>query len=177
MATLAASVNLINTTTGNKTTAGMSCSVNDFIVVAAATSGATATSQISDSNADGGGPSGGAGYLAVQNAGRGGTDAYEMWIRTTPIRVAASTTFTRVPGASDTGGGLWVGRITGMEKFGLSGVRQSGKQVDGAAASTPTVTPNLGAILTTNLVVGSVWNATNPATMTPPTSASYTEDL
>lgn len=73
-----------------------------------------------------------------------------------------------------TGGGIAAFKATGMTKAGLTAIRQSAKQDNGAAAATPT--PVLGAAaLTTNALIGFVFNGTNPATMT--ARASWTESL
>lgn len=100
-------------------------------------------------------------------------DTMQAWVRRTPIQFATSTTFSHAPGTS-TGGGLAVLKVTGVSRSGLAAIRQSAIQSNQAAAGTPT--PALGGVaLTTNPIIGAVFNATSPATMTARGTPAYTE--
>lgn len=113
------------------------------------------------------------------------TSADTMWfyVRADAIQRAASTTWTLTPNASaDTGGGLQVFKITGMTLCSLAAVRsvagtaQASAINNGAAAGTPA--PVLGAAaLTGNPLIGAVFNATSPATMTAPTGFTESQDV
>lgn len=104
-----------------------------------------------------------------------GADRLTGYVRTSLITSAVSTIFTRAPGATS-GGGIAVYKITGIKVAGLTATPQWGSQANQAATGTPApalFTGNPPVI--TNPIIGAVFNATNPATMTP--RAGYTEDL
>lgn len=99
-------------------------------------------------------------------------DELGVYIRDRSI-AAVSTTFTFDPGAvTNTGGGLIVLEIVGLNQYTVTAVRQSGTQDNQAGGGTPT--PVLAAAArTTNPLIGAVFNATNPAGITP--RASWAE--
>lgn len=74
--------------------------------------------------------------------------------------------------ASDgaTGTVIFVFRVSGMTRTGLSAIRQFGLQDNGSASGTPTVSFNSGAALTGNPTLGCVGNSSSPAGMTAPTN-------
>lgn len=86
--------------------------------------------------------------------------------------VAQTVTFTPAGGPADTGVAISVLRVAGMQLAGITAIRQSAAQANGAAAGTP------GPVFTNpcmvgHTIIGAVGNRTNPATMTAP--ASWTE--
>ena len=155
-----------NTTSGTKTVAATPA-VGDLIVLVVAHSGNTATTAPTDNNAGGGGT-----YTLVNTAVKAtSADTMKVWVRNALITSATSTTFTTAPGTT-TGGGLVVLDIQGMDKVGSAAIVRSAIQSNQAAGGTPA--PVLGATPSiTNPIIGAVFNATNPATMTP--RANYTE--
>jgi hypothetical protein len=151
-----------NTTAGNKTYAANSTQAGQLIVVVCANSGRTTANPptITDNNDAWG-------QYDLVTAATKNTSADTMWlyIRRHFTTVSTPTTVTMAQ-SGDTGGGLWVYRLTSMKRCGLAAVRQSGKQ-DNQAAGTPSIT--LGqAILTTNPVVGSVMTGSNSTANTAP---------
>ena len=148
-----------DTSSGSKTVTATPA-VNDLIVIVAAHSGNSSAATPTDSQ--------GGTYTAVNSAVKASSaDRMGVFVRNSPIPSAVSTVFTHAPGTS-TGGGLAVHKVTGMTRSGSSAVRQSAKQ-DNQAAATPA--PVFGsAPLTTNPVLAALFNATNPATMTPRTN-------
>ena len=142
--------------------------LGDLIVIIAAYTGNVTTTAPTDNNADGHGT-----YTLVTSAlANTSVDRILMWVRADAVQRAASTTFTLAPGAT-TGGGLQVFKITGMT---TASVRRSGAQANGAAAGTPAAALGAAA-LTGNPLIGAVLNGTNPATMTPPTGFTESQDV
>jgi hypothetical protein len=170
MATVTFAGDTFTTTAGSKTLTATPA-VGDLIVVfVAATGVVTSTSYgVSDNNTDGHGT-----YLRITTALKAtSADGLAAFVRADPIQRAVSTIWTTSGDTASTGGGLAVWRINGLTLTALQAVRQSAVQSNQAAAGTPA--PVLGAAaLTGNPLVGAIFNATNPATMTPPTS--WTED-
>lgn len=165
-----------NTNAGNKAVTGGPGNINDFVVAICANSGRTTANAptMSDNNPDGLG--GSANWIQLRSQTKNASaDSLWVFVRRYGITDVTSTTWTMTQ-ASDTGGGLWVGGVSGMNRFGLGGVRQSAGQ-DNAAAGTPSVT--LGsAVLTGNCVLGAVFTTSNSTTNTaPPTSWSESVDL
>lgn len=78
--------------------------------------------------------------------------------------------------ASDaaTGTIIFVFRVSGMTRTGLSAVRQSGKGDNGAAFANPSASFS-GAALTGNPVLGCVGNSTSPGTISPTVTPGFTE--
>ena len=157
-----------STASGTKTVTATPA-VGDLIVIVTAHSGNTSAAPPTDNNTDGGGR-----YVEVTacaSLSQSSANQMRVWVRTQRIQSASSTVFTHAPGAS-TGGGLDVFNISGMVRSGLNAIRQGAQQSNQAASGTPT--PVLGSTsLTTNPLIGAVFNATSPATMTP--RASWTE--
>lgn len=102
-------------------------------------------------------------------------NADRLWCFVSNHFAAASSmtvTFTTGSGTA-TGASIAVYRIASMTRVGPDSIRQSAIVSGGAAAGTPAPAFTASA-LTGNPTLGSVGNATNPATVTPP--ASWTED-
>jgi len=157
-----------NTTSGTHTVAATPA-VGDLIVLVVANSGYTGSVLPTDNNPDAHGT-----YFLINSALKNSSaDLLQFYVREARIGVAASTTFTHAPGTT-TGGGLGVFKVTGITRSALLAIRQSAVQANQAASGTPT--PVFGsAALTTNPVLGAVFNGTSPATMTPRSSPAYTE--
>lgn len=159
-----------NTTAGNKTVA-ITPAVGELLIVVAANTGTTTDPTVTD---DRGGT-----YTRIAAASCAkATSADEMhfYVRDRPCQVELSHTITMNVGGAGTGGGAWAARISGMGKYGANAVRQATKQDNQAAAGTPTATFALP-ILAESLCVFAVFNATNPAGMTPPASFTEQEDV
>lgn len=101
-------------------------------------------------------------------------DTLYLFISNQPLATAGARTVTYgTASTSASGAVVTVYRLSGQSRFGASAARQSAVQSNQAAAATPA--PAFGvAVLTGNPTLGVVGNATNVATMTPPTS--WTED-
>lgn len=169
MATLVAATNTLNTNAGNKTNVTTPAR-DELIVIFTYKSGETTDPAVTDNNSDGFGTT--PGYVKITSGTRGGTDNFGVWVRQTLIGSNTSTTFTRTASA-DTGGGLSVCRVAGMFKEGADAVIRSGLQDNGTAATTPAPSWSSGdSANPSNLILGSIWNATNPAGMTQPTGYS-----
>jgi hypothetical protein len=93
------------------------------------------------------------------------------------LAAASSTTVTIscVGGATPSGSVLQVFTISGMTRLGSAAILQVGHVENQAAAGTPAIT-FANAVLTGNPVLGLVSNATNPATMTPPSTFTENND-
>ena len=150
-----------NTTSGTKTVTATPA-VGDLIVIIVAHSGSTSSVAPTDNNSSGT-------YTLINSAVKAtSADTMRVYVRDSLITSATSTIFTHAPGTT-TGGGLAVLKITGMEKVGSAAVRGSGKQDNQASATTPA--PVLSSTpRTTNPIITAVFNASNPANTTVPTS-------
>lgn len=157
-----------NTSSGTKTVTATPA-VGDLIVVVTAHTGNTSAALPTDDNSGGGGT-----YTLINSCVKASSaDTMRVFIRDGLIQSGTSTVFTHAPGTSS-GGGLAVFKVTGMTRASISAVRQSAIQSNQASGGTPT--PVFGAsVLTGNPVIGAVFNATNPAGMTPRSSPVYTE--
>jgi len=153
-----------DTASGSKTVTATPA-VGDLIVIVTAHSGNVSSATPTDNNSSGV-------YTTINSALKAtSADKLMIHIRNALIGAASSTVFTHAPGTS-TGGGLAVFKVTGMGKVGAAAAKQSAKQDNQAAAGTPS--PTFGATpQLVNAIIGAIFNATNPATMTP--RASYTE--
>lgn len=78
----------------------------------------------------------------------------------------------------DPSGGAVIGiyEVSGMTLTGLTARRQNAVQNNGVASSTPVVTFG-AAVSSSNPTIGAVFNGTNPAGLTPPTSWTESTDL
>ncbi len=160
----------VNTTSGTKTITATPA-VGDLILLIVANTGTTADITPTDNNSD---TLGNYSLLAgaVKNSS---ADGLQIFARNALIGSASSTVFTQAPGTT-TGGGLIALKVTGMARVGASAARQSATQSNQAASGTPT--PVLGlAASTINALVGAIFNATNPATMTPRSGWSERSDV
>lgn len=157
------------TVAGNKTSGAIStAAAGDLLVAVVVLSGTTAAPTVSDSQ--------GGSYVEVTGGGAlklSSVDAMRVFVATALLPATASTTLTMTSPGGDTGGGLTCYRVTGMSRSGLLAVRQAAKQQNHAAG---TPGPAFGvAALTGNSILGAVFNDTNPATMTAPTTPAMTE--
>lgn len=152
-----------NTTSGTKTVTATPA-VGDLVIIITAHSGNTSTAAPTDNKTGGT-------YTLVNTAVKAtSADTMKVWVRNNLITSATSTVFTHAPGTT-TGGGLVVIDCQGGDKAGSSAIVQSAIQSN-AAAGTPApvfgATPN-----SANAIIGAVFNARNPAALTPRTN--YTE--
>lgn len=170
MATVTLLGSSFTTTAGNKTVTATP-QVGDLIVVICANTGRT-TAQLPTLNDNGPAP----GYSTIASSTftkATSVDSGCAFVRNNLIQSATSHTWTMTQ-ATDTGGGLAVYAIRGCARTGTNAIKQAQVQNNGAAAGTPTVA--LGAaMLTGNVGIGAVFNATSPATMTP--RAAWTENV
>jgi hypothetical protein len=169
MATFVGSVTGFTTTSGTKTANLVSVQFGALIVVFAANTGQTATPTVTDANSDGLGA-----YTEITSALKN-TSADKMFVftRNALVGVVENTLVTMTPGTT-TGGGLEAIQISGMTRVGAAAIRQSAREENQAAAGTPTPVFSVAA-LTENLCLGAVFNASNPAAMTPRGSPVWTE--
>lgn len=140
--------------------------VNDLIVIIRANTGNTSSATPTDTASGS--------YAKITTALKAtSVDLMEVYIRTTLITSAVSTTFSDAAGVT-TGGGIAVLKVTGMTKLGAAAAIRSGVEANFGAGGTPAPffpqTPSLN-----NPIIGAIFNATSPATMTPRTG--YTELL
>lgn len=159
-----------NTTSGSKTVTATPA-VGDLIVIVVAHSGSTTSVAPTDNNSGGGGT-----YTLVNTAVKAtSADTMQIWVRNNLITSATSTVFTQAPGTT-TGGGLVVVDVQGMGKVGSASFRQSAIQSNQASGGTPA--PVLGTTPRSyNPIIGAVFNASNPATLTPRTNYTEIADL
>jgi len=157
-----------DTSTGTHTVTATPA-VGDLIVIVCANSGTTTSPTVTDNNSSGT-YSEITGASALKNTS---ADKGFIFVRTAKIPAANSTIFS-VTGASSTGGGLVVLKVTGTPYAGLGAIRQAAKVENQAGSSTPTPVFSVAA-KTTNPVIGYVFNGTSPATLTPRSSPAYTE--
>ena len=165
---MAITVSLLGTPTfttasGTKTVTATPA-VGDLIVIITAHSGNTSTAAPTDNQTGGT-------YTLINTAVKAtSADTMKAWVRDNLITSATSTVFTHAPGTT-TGGGLVVIKCVGMDKAGASAVVRSAIQSN-IASGTPA--PVLGATPSSaNAIVGAVFNASNPAALTP--RSGYTE--
>lgn len=152
-----------NTNSGTKTNTSTPA-VGDLVVIIAGNTGNVATPTVSDNNADGLGA-----YTMVASARKAASaDRVTVWVRNALVGSATSTTWQQVPGAS-TGGFILIFALSGMTATGALAVRQIAVQEDQTAGGTPAPT-FASAALGINTLLGVIFNATNPATMTKPAS-------
>lgn len=156
-----------NTTSGTHTVVATPA-VGDLIVIIRANTGNVVSHAPTDTAS-------GSYSLATSALKATSADLMEVWVRNSLITSATSTTFSDAPGTT-TGGGLTVFKVTGMFLTGANAVRQVATQANQATAATPAPVFS-SAVLTSNPVIGAVFNATSPATMTPRTGYTETTDL
>ena len=156
-----------NTTSGTHTVTATPA-VNDLIVIIRANTGNVVSTAPTDNNGSGT-------YTLVSSALKlSSSDLMEVWVRNSLIGAASSTTFTDAAGTT-TGGGLAVLKVTGMTLTGAAAARQNAVQSNKTTAIPAPVFTS--APLTTNPVIGAVFNGTSPATMTPRTSFTELVDV
>lgn len=172
MAAIGTSFNIFNTNaTDPKTATLTAATAGDLIVIVCAYTGQTAAPVITDDQSGT--------YTEVLGGALKNASADAAWIFIRDALLPATqSTIVSAARASTTGGGMVIFRVSGMTRVGTDAVRnwattpQRGKQENQAASGTPA--PALpAAALTGNPTLGFVFNATNPATLTP--NASWTE--
>jgi hypothetical protein len=165
MATVTQAGITFNTTAGDKTVVATPA-VNDLIVVVAAATGPTGSLGCTDNNSSGT-------YTLIEFQVQNGiANPLCLLVRTALITSASSTTWTTSGESASSGGGLVVYRVSGMTRTGASAVKTHGGN---NAASTTTPAVALGAAaLTGNALIGAVFNATNVAGVTQP--STWTQD-
>jgi len=152
-----------NTTSGTHTVTATPA-VGDQIIIVTASTGNVSAAIPTDNQ-------GGTYTTIVSALGGAGGNRMMIHVRNQLIPAASSTIFTHAPGAS-TGGGLCVLKATGMSRIGVAAAKQSAKEDNQGGGGTPA--PVLVAVpVSTNPIIGAVFNGTSPATMTP--RAGYTE--
>lgn len=163
MATVIASGVTFDTNAGSHTVT-LTPLVGELLVVMGGNSGLTSDPACTDDNSAGK-------YTLITGAlSAASVDKQFAFVRNSLIAASASTIIT-MTGAASSGGGMVVIRIREMQRTGASAVRQSAIQQNQGAA---TPGPVFGlAPLAANMVLGSIFNASNPAALTAP--ASFTE--
>ena len=152
-----------NTNSGTKTVTATPV-VGDLVVIITAHTGNTSAAAPTDNNSGGGGT-----YTLVNTAVKAtSADTMRVWVRDNLITSATSTVFTHAPGTTS-GGGLAVIDCQGSNLAGSAAIVQSAIQSNQAAGGTPA--PVFGtAVNTLDAVIGAVFNASNPAALTPRTN-------
>lgn len=102
-------------------------------------------------------------------------DMHCMFVRNGPCGYASSHTITVATG-SNTAGEVVAVAISGMARFGPDAVRQFQLVQNQAGSSNPAASFTANC-LTTNVTIGMVANATNPATLTAPTGWTERQDV
>lgn len=176
LATVGTSFNIYNTNATDPKTATLAAAAQgELIVVVASYTGQAAAPVITDDNSAGT-------YTEVTGGVAKAASADKLWIFVrNSLLPATQSTIVSAARAGTTGGGMVIFRLTGMTRFGTDAIRnwattpQVGKQENQAAATPAPALP--AAALTGNPTIGAVFNATNPATLTPPTSWLEKADL
>lgn len=162
-----AAVPTFTTTAGSKTLTATPA-LGDLIIVIVLATGVNAQFGVTDNNTDGHGT-----YRVVTNGLKNsGVDSFTVLVRADLVRRAVSTVWTSSGDGASTGGGLAVYRIAGCQFSGPAAIKNTGG-LSGAAGATPQGFFG-SAPLTTDAIIGVVFNGTSPATLTPP--ATFTED-
>jgi hypothetical protein len=170
MANFVASGITFNTTNGSKAVT-LTPALGTLIVIITAHTANTSATAPTDNNSAGAGTYTQVAACAAVKATS--ADQMRVWIRDSFINSETSTIFTHSPGTTS-GGGLCVITVSGMGRSGAAAALQGSKQDNQALGGTPT--PVLGsAALTDNVMIGAVFNATNPAGMTARSSPAYSE--
>lgn len=148
-------LNVANYTSGSFTPAA-----NDLVVVLVVTSGTVAVSAVTDSL--------GGGYSFIRSTTKVAGDTLYLFVGNNLAAASARTVTFNCPGNA-TGCIIFAYTVSGLTRVGPDAVRQTAVQANQTAAGTPA--PAFGvACLTGNPTLGVLGNATNPATVTPPTS-------
>lgn len=163
----------VTTTSGTKAVTpaspGGDPQVGDLIVLVTVHTGNTSNAAPTDNNSSGT-------YVEITGAAcvkASSADQMRIWVRTSLITTSTSTTYTHAPGTT-TGGGLFIFAITGVTRTGSSAIVKAAKQDNQSSGGTPTPVFS-SAPSTGNPILGAVFNASNPATMTPRSSPAWTE--
>lgn len=144
-----------DTSAGNKTVT-KTPSVDDLIIIIAATSGLASAPTITDDNPDGLGA-----YTQIRTQVKlAGADMLSAWVRNSLVSNSASTIFTMAPG-TDTGGGLTVLRFSGMSKAGSAAIKQSAGETNQIGGSLPA--PHFGSTtLPNDALIEAIFSTVNP---------------
>lgn len=163
--TLASTSNVATYTTASFTPVN-----NDLLVLFAVVTATAAAGSVSDSL--------GGAWTQVTTAVKATSgDKLWCWIRNALSTGAALTVTMDVTGDNGTGAVLFVARVSGMTRTGSNGAaKQSAVQSNQASGGTPAPAFPANA-LTGNPTLGFVANATNPATLTPPTNWTEQADV
>jgi hypothetical protein len=155
-----------NSTSGTHSIATAATVVGNILVVQTYDTGTSANSTVTDNQ--------GGTYTRVAFAQKNSSaDITGFYIRDQLISNTNVHTVQSAPGTT-IGGGLQVTEYSGITRTGAAAALQSAKQ-DNQSAGTPA--PAFGvAAQTGNPVLGQIMNATNNATMTPPTSWTERRD-
>jgi hypothetical protein len=138
----------------------------DLLVVAVATSGSLTATEVPTASANG------ITFAAVPAHAiyRTSADSLDVFVAEQLVGAGpVSMTVSWSPTDTGTGTVIWVGSLSAMQRVSFNAVRQVAFANNGAASTTPAGTFS-GACLTENPTLAFVANATNPATMTPPTT-------
>jgi hypothetical protein len=158
------------TASGAKTTTLGALAAGEMVFVIVANTGNAALPTVTDNNPDGLGA-----YTAIAGPILKAASVDRMYIfaRNALVGSTLSTIITMTPSGATTGGGLSASRWSGFTQVGSAAIvsGQIGKQDNQAAATPAPALPS--AATTTNPTLGAVFNATNPATMTP--TVNWTE--
>ncbi len=150
-----------------------STTLGDLIVLIGVASGSNGISAITptDNHSDGNGA-----YTLIQSSVKNGsTDQVAVYARNALIGSnSASVNFTHAQGTTS-GGGLVLYKISGMSLTGSASARQSPKQDNQPGSSTPSPLASSN-FIATNPVIGVMFNASNPAGITPRSGYSEGED-
>ena len=153
-------------------TVSLATAVGDLIVVICQ---ASANTNATPTCSDNGSPS--LGYTRVGVANNGpNVNTLSIFVANAK-ETSAQTRVITVATGSNTSGTVIAYAIAGMSQVGSAAIKQSNFQTNQAAGGTPA--PAFSAAAKNgNLVIGTVANQTNPATMTPPTGTTptWTED-
>lgn len=154
--------------TSNRT-ATITPAVGDLFVVFCNASGNTNSAPTCSDN------NGGTYSLVGTAAKNSSADMMSCFVRDSLLPNTTSTVVTVATG-SNTAAEIVIVAVSGMAKSSSGAVRQSGKQANQAASTTPA--PALPAsALTVNVTLGAVGNTTTPATMTSPSGWTERQDV
>lgn len=142
----------------------------DLLVVAFSGSGVTGVSGSATVTASANGLT----FTRIRTATRASVDDAHLFVANQLVPASpVAMTVSIAPGAAATGCIGWVHGIAGLTRTGTAAVRGSAGGPNAAAVAPTSSLP--AAALSANLVTTYMWNATNPAGMTPPTS--FTEPV
>lgn len=171
---MAASTHLVTVADVNDlstyTSGSFTPTAGDLLVVAFLASGVTGASGSAAVTASANGIT----FTRVRTATRASVDDAHLFIANQFVPASpVAMTLSLVPGAAATGCIGWAHGITGLTRTGTSAIRGSAGGPNAALVAPTSTLP--AAPLSANLITTHMWNATNPAGMTAPTS--YTKPV